>query len=56
MEGGQAIIRLLETRTTGKMDESIMRENARRQVALSKATPLNTLEDNLLAKYNASIK
>ncbi|QYR21640.1 peptidylprolyl isomerase [Paenibacillus sp. sptzw28] len=56
VDGGQAIIRLLETHTTGKTDERLMRENARKQVALSKASPLNTLEDNLLAKYNASIK
>ncbi|MBW7454390.1 peptidylprolyl isomerase [Paenibacillus sepulcri] len=55
VEKGQAVIQLTEKHTTEQLDEQTQRDNARRQLELSKADPLDQVEDELLVKYNAKI-
>ncbi|GLX71446.1 peptidylprolyl isomerase [Paenibacillus glycanilyticus] len=52
---GYAIIRLLERQKTEGLTGHILYDSARKELALSKAKPLNEIEDDLLEKYNADI-
>lgn len=55
IEEGQAILLLTEKRITEQMDERRLQDTARKQLALSKAHPLQQVEDELLVKYKATI-
>ncbi|REE56402.1 foldase protein PrsA [Paenibacillus taihuensis] len=50
---GQAIIQLLEKKTEKEMSNSRQRDQARRDIALSKLNGLRSFEDQLLQKYDA---
>jgi Parvulin-like peptidyl-prolyl isomerase len=52
---GYAVIRLLERQKTEGLTGHVLYDTARKELALSKAKPLNEIEDNLLEKYNAEI-
>jgi foldase protein PrsA len=54
IDTGQAIIRLLEKHTTEALDKRSIRDMARKQLALTRANSLHDVEDELLAKYNAT--
>ncbi|MDQ0115941.1 peptidylprolyl isomerase [Paenibacillus harenae] len=53
VDGGFAIIRLVERRMTTSMTEDRLKDAVRKQLALEQAGPMNEQEDMLLAKYNA---
>ncbi|WP_274648435.1 SurA N-terminal domain-containing protein [Paenibacillus humicola] len=53
--GGQAVVKLEEKRSGPAMSVKKQREIARRQVALSKASPTPEVEEELLTKYKAAI-
>ncbi|SEP05201.1 peptidylprolyl isomerase [Paenibacillus sp. OV219] len=53
VESGQAIIQLLEKKTEEEMSGSRQREQARKDIALSKLNGLRPFEDQLLQKYDA---
>ncbi|MCQ6563701.1 peptidyl-prolyl cis-trans isomerase [Paenibacillus mendelii] len=55
VQDGQAVIQLLEKQESKLLDASQIREIARKQLALSKADSLQSIEDALLKKYNATI-
>ncbi|BBH23320.1 hypothetical protein Back11_46650 [Paenibacillus baekrokdamisoli] len=55
VENGQAVIRLLEERTTQELDEQSIYETAHKQLALMRANSLHDIEEELLAKYKATI-
>ncbi|MFC5704257.1 peptidylprolyl isomerase [Cohnella faecalis] len=55
VESGYAIIRLSGTNTIQKADESDIKEQIRRTLALEKAAPLSELEQSLLDKYEARV-
>lgn len=52
---GYAVIRLLERQKTDGLSGHLLYDTARKELALSKAKPLNEIEDDLLKKYNAEI-
>ncbi|SFF31943.1 foldase protein PrsA [Paenibacillus catalpae] len=52
---GYAVIRLIERQKTEGLTGHVLYDNARKELALSKAKPLNEIEDDLLEKYNAEI-
>lgn len=53
VDGGYAIIRLLERQVTSELMGSRLQDVVRKQLALEKADSLNELEDRLLDKYDA---
>lgn len=55
IEEGHAILLLTEKRITEQLDERRLQDTARKQLALSKAHPLQQVENELLAKYKARI-
>ncbi|GGD99734.1 peptidylprolyl isomerase [Paenibacillus nasutitermitis] len=55
LEEGQAVIQLTEKHTTRQIEGQTLRAHARKQLELSKASPLGQVEEELLAKYNAKI-
>ena len=55
VQGGQAVIQLLEKQESGLLNTGQMRAIAHKQLALSKADSLQSIEDALLVKYNATI-
>jgi len=55
VNGGQAVIRLLEKKETRQMDKEKQRITARRQLALTKAASLQIIEEELLSKYEAQV-
>lgn len=52
---GYAVIQLLERQKTDGLTGHILYDTARKELALSKAKPLNEIEDDLLEQYNAEI-
>ncbi|WP_424768651.1 peptidylprolyl isomerase [Paenibacillus sp. sgz302251] len=54
VEGGYAIIRLVERQTTSSMTGRRLHDAVRKQLALERAGSLADLEDKLLAKYEAA--
>ncbi|GMK48391.1 peptidylprolyl isomerase [Paenibacillus glycanilyticus] len=52
---GYAVIRVLERQKTDGLSGHVLYDTARKELALSKAKPLNEIEDDLLEKYNAEI-
>ncbi|MFS0725042.1 peptidyl-prolyl cis-trans isomerase [Paenibacillus sp. 1P07SE] len=54
VDEGYAVIRLTERRVSTPPDEQTIREMVRKQLALSAAPPLPSVEDQLLEKYEAS--
>lgn len=54
VEDGYAVIRLIERQKTDGLTGHVLYEKARQDLALSKAKPLNEIEDDLLHKYNAT--
>ncbi|WP_219834763.1 peptidylprolyl isomerase [Paenibacillus sp. R14(2021)] len=55
VEKGQAIIRLTEKKTEGRMSQDQIRDKARRELAMSKLNGQRSVEDTLLTKYNAVV-
>ncbi|AZN38934.1 peptidylprolyl isomerase [Paenibacillus albus] len=55
VESGQAIIQLLEKKTEEEVSSNRQREQARKDIALSKLNGLRPYEDQLLQKYDAQI-
>ncbi|SFT28458.1 peptidylprolyl isomerase [Paenibacillus sp. BC26] len=55
VEQGQAIIQLLETHTEDVPSESRVRDQVKRELALSKLNGLREVENSLLQKYNAEV-
>lgn len=53
VDKGQAIIQLVEKKTEQAVSDSLKREQARRDIALSKLNGLHSFEDQLLRKYDA---
>ncbi|WP_308637058.1 peptidylprolyl isomerase [Paenibacillus silvisoli] len=56
IEQGEAVIRLLETKTEQLVSESRLRDQARKELALNKLNSLREVENSLLRKYNATVK
>lgn len=54
VDGGYALIRLVERQKTSAMTGHRLDDTARKQLALSRAKPLQEIEDELLAKYEAA--
>ncbi|WP_337103176.1 peptidylprolyl isomerase [Paenibacillus sp. YIM B09110] len=53
VDGGFAIIRLVERRMTTSMTESRLKDTVRKQLALELAGPMSAQEEKLLVKYKA---
>lgn len=53
---GYAVVRLLEKREATALSGDLLREAARRQIALSVAKPLREVEEELLSKYAVVLK
>ncbi|WP_051250565.1 peptidylprolyl isomerase [Paenibacillus harenae] len=53
VDGGYAIIRLVERQTTTGLSGQRLHDTVRKQLALERADSLNVLEDKLLTKYEA---
>ncbi|MBB3114141.1 foldase protein PrsA [Paenibacillus phyllosphaerae] len=53
---GQAVIKLIERIESTPMSEALIRETARKEVALSKAESLRDVEERLLTKYEAHVR
>jgi foldase protein PrsA len=54
VEDGYAVIRLVERQKKEGLTGHVLYEKARQDLALSKAKPLNEIEDDLLHKYDAT--
>ncbi|UVI30383.1 peptidylprolyl isomerase [Paenibacillus spongiae] len=55
VQGGQAVIQLLEKQESKLLEPEQLREIARKQLALTKADSLQSIEDALLEKYDATV-
>ncbi|MFF2484475.1 peptidylprolyl isomerase [Paenibacillus sp. NPDC058071] len=53
VDGGYAVIRLKERQKTAGLTGIHLHDEARKQLALSRAKPMRQIEDELLAKYDA---